>query len=58
LDAAPPKVKRGFSLMPPPPCDEAEAKRFALRSDKRFKEWLADLDCKAQQFESLRREDF
>ena len=43
--------------MPAPPKDAAEERRFKLRADPRFKQWLADLDYKLGQYEALRRHD-
>jgi len=59
VQESPPKVPwaRGFSLMPPPPKDAAEERRFKLRADPRFKQWLQDLDAKVGQFEAIRRHD-
>jgi len=48
---------QGFTLVPQP-VDEAERRRWAVRSDPKFKAWLRDADAKAAQFEAMRRETF
>ena len=60
VQESPAKVpwKRSFSLTPPPPKDAAEEKRFALRSNAKFKQWLQDADAKLEHLEALRRESF